>query len=63
MVTHNPNIVVNGDAEMVYAMNFAGGQCRVKTSGALQNKDVRDEVCDVMEGGATALKSRFHRLT
>ena len=63
VVTHNPNIVVNGDAEMVYAMNFAGGQCRVKTCGALQNKAVRDEVCDVMEGGATALKSRFHRLT
>ncbi len=62
VVTHNPNIVVNGDAEMVYAMNFASGQCRPKASGALQEETVRTEVCEVMEGGRAALKSRFQRL-
>ena len=62
VVTHNPNIVVNGDTEMVHAMNFAGGQCRAKSSGALQNEEVRTEVCEVMEGGRAALQSRFQRL-
>lgn len=62
VVTHNPNIVVNGDAEMVHAMNFASGQCRTKASGALQEEAVRTEVCEVMEGGRAALKSRFQRL-
>lgn len=62
VVTHNPNIVVNGDAEMVHAMNFANGQCRTKASGALQEESVRTEVCEVMEGGRAALKSRFQRL-
>jgi AAA domain/AAA domain, putative AbiEii toxin, Type IV TA system len=62
VVTHNPNIVVNGDADMVNAMNFAGGQCRTKASGALQEAAVRTEVCEVMEGGRAALKSRFQRL-
>jgi len=62
VVTHNPNIVVNGDAEMIHAMRFAGGQCSATASGSLQNGAVRTEVCEVMEGGRPALKSRYHRL-
>jgi energy-coupling factor transporter ATP-binding protein EcfA2 len=62
VVTHNPNIVVNGDAEMVHAMRFASGQCTATASGSLQNGIVRTEVCEVMEGGRPALKSRYQRL-
>lgn len=62
VVTHNPNIVVNGDAEMVHALNFSAGQCRSKAAGALQELPVRTEVCEVMEGGVAALKSRYRRL-
>jgi hypothetical protein len=62
IVTHNPNIVVNGDAEMLQALDFAGGQCRVTTRGCLQEKKVRDEVCRVMEGGRIAFERRYHRL-
>jgi hypothetical protein len=62
VVTHNPNIVVNGDAEMLYAFDFARGQCRVKQSGSLQDKAVRDEVCKVMEGGREAFERRYRRL-
>lgn len=62
VVTHNPNVVVNGDAEMVHAFAFGGGQCRVIERGALQEKSVRKEVCDVMEGGYDALARRWARL-
>ncbi|MEX2381779.1 MAG: AAA family ATPase [Opitutales bacterium] len=62
VVTHNPNIVVNGDAEMIHAMEFTSGRCQAKASGALQEESVRSEVCAVMEGGRDALKSRFQRL-
>lgn len=62
VVTHNPNIVVNGDAEMIHAMRFAGGQCSSVASGSLQDGAVRTEVCEVMEGGRPALKSRYQRL-
>lgn len=62
VVTHNPNIVVNGDAEMVHAMRFENGQCRAKASGPLQENFVRTEVCEVMEGGKPALVSRYQRL-
>lgn len=62
VVTHNPNIVVNGDAEMLHALDFKEGQCRVVQSGSLQQENVREEVCRVMEGGREAFKRRYRRL-
>ncbi len=62
IVTHNPNVVVNGDAEMVHALDFRGGQCRVVERGALQEKSVREEVCRIMEGGHEAFARRWARL-
>lgn len=64
IVTHNPNIVVHGDADMVHAMIDDGG--RVKrdetASGGLQEKATRQFICDVMEGGAIAFRKRFDRM-
>ena len=62
IVTHNPNIVINGDAEMVHALDFRGGQCRGVECGALQEKSVREEVCRIMEGGREAFSRRWARL-
>jgi hypothetical protein len=62
VVTHNPNVVVNGDAELVHVMDFGQGQCYLMESGALQEKRVRDEVCRVMEGGRDAFERRWKRL-
>jgi predicted ATPase len=61
IVTHNPNIVVNGDAEMIYALDF-NSQCFISQSGSLQNQKMRDEVCSVMEGGEDAFDLRYRRL-
>lgn len=62
VVTHNPNVVVNGDAELVHVMEFGRGQCFVQQSGALQEASVRREVCRVMEGGLEAFARRWKRL-
>jgi hypothetical protein len=62
VVTHNPNIVVNGDAEMLHALDFRAGQCRVVRAGSLQDQAMRDEVCNVMEGGREAFERRYRRL-
>jgi len=64
VITHNPNIVVNGDAELVNAMAFAGGQIILNPegSGCLQDAGVRQEVCDVMEGGRDAFERRYRRV-
>lgn len=62
VVTHNPNIVVNGDAEMLHALDFRAGQCVVAQSGSLQKESMREEVCRVMEGGREAFERRYRRL-
>lgn len=61
IVTHNPNIVVNGDAELIHVLDF-NHQCHLKQSGSLQEKAMRNEVCQVMEGGEEAFERRYQRL-
>ena len=62
IVTHNPNIVVHGDAEYVVSLDAPNGQTIVRCSGGLQELKVRDEICRVMEGGREAFQSRYHRI-
>ena len=62
VVTHNPNVVVNGDAEMLHALDFVRGQCVVAHSGSLQENAMREEVCRVIEGGREAFERRYRRL-
>lgn len=61
VVTHNPNIVVNGDSEYVVALEDRG-QINSLASGALQEVDVRKNVCEIMEGGELALQKRYKRM-
>lgn len=63
VITHNPNIPVNAGAENIIHMNFASGQIRHLVSGALQKRDVRESVCEVMEGGKSALEKRYYRIS
>ncbi len=62
VVTHNANIVVNGDAELVMALAARGGQTQKECSGSLQEKQVRDIICAVMEGGREAFTQRYRRI-
>ncbi|MDF2557972.1 MAG: hypothetical protein K0R71_1800 [Bacillales bacterium] len=63
VVTHNPNIPVNGASEQIIQLRFTRGMIQKQTSGALQKKIVRKAVCDVMEGGKTALYNRYYRIS
>jgi len=62
VVTHNANIVVNGDAELVIALAARNGQTQIETSGSLQEKAVRKTICEVMEGGEKAFEQRYRRI-
>ena len=62
VVSHNPNIVVHGDAELVLSLEAAGGQSRIVCQGGLQERQVCDEICRVMEGGREAFESRYQRI-
>jgi len=60
--SHNANLVVNGDAELVICCDhramgdYSGG--RVKLEGAIDMPPVRTEITQIMEGGERAFKLR-----
>lgn len=62
LVTHNPNIVVNTNSEQIVQMDYHHGQICNACCGALQNHDIRDAICNVMEGGKDALEKRYYRI-
>lgn len=61
VVTHNANVVVNADAELVMVMKHSFPPA-VERSGSIQNSEVKDDICLIMEGGRVALQSRYGRL-
>lgn len=60
--SHNANLVVNGDAELVVVCDYrtSGDQSggRIKLEGAIDVSEVRDAITHVMEGGEKAFKLR-----
>ncbi len=60
--SHNANIVVNGDAELVICCDYleSGNQTRgqIKAEGAIDSKIIKDEITSVMEGGEKAFRLR-----
>jgi len=60
--SHNANLVVNGDAELVICCDYraAGDQsgAQIKLRGAIDIPKVRDEITAVMEGGEKAFRLR-----
>ena len=61
VVTHNANIVVNGDSEMVHCLETAAGQSHLE-SDSLQTRIIRKRICDTMEGGSKAFQQRYRRI-
>ena len=62
VATHNPNIVVSGDAEQVIvldALSVSEGTCT--RSGSIDNQEIIDSVIDIMEGGKEAFLARLRR--
>ena len=62
VATHNPNIVVNGDSELVHSFHFKNGQVQIAHSGGLDDKDIREDICTIMEGGREAFERRYKRM-
>jgi energy-coupling factor transporter ATP-binding protein EcfA2 len=58
MATHNANLPVNGDAELVYAFEARNGKGEVLASGGLDQASVTKAVLDIMEGTEEAFRRR-----
>jgi energy-coupling factor transporter ATP-binding protein EcfA2 len=62
VTTHNPNIVVGGDAEQVIILKALGDRsARLEETGNIDEDAVIDAVIKIMEGGKEAFKERERR--
>lgn len=61
VATHNANIPVNGDAELVLSLADQGGKVQVRTRASIDDAAVREEIRTVLEGGAEAFRRRAEK--
>ena len=62
VTTHNPNIVVGGDAEQVIVLDaLTARQARVEATGSIDDGVIIDHVIRIMEGGKDAFEERERR--
>ena len=58
IVTHNPNIAVLGDAELIIPLKSTSIKSHVMSAGSIDRKETREMCCDILEGGKNAFKQR-----
>lgn len=61
IVSHNANLPVNGDAQLVYALKTDVGRGKLRTEGGLDNPHVKQAILDIMEGSAEAFARRSEK--
>lgn len=61
IATHNANIPVLGDAEMIASLKPHAGQGFIEDRGPIEHDDVRAKVQAVLEGGPEAFRKRSER--
>lgn len=58
VVTHNPNIAVLGDAELIIPLKSTNNKAKVLSPGSIDNADTVKLCCQILEGGVSAFKQR-----
>ena len=58
VATHNPNVVVNGDADMVIQLEATANRGCVACSGAIEEPAIRDAIVRTVDGGEEAFRLR-----
>lgn len=58
VVTHNPNIAVLGDAELIIPLKSTSLKAMVRERGSIDRPETRDLCCEILEGGHTAFIRR-----
>lgn len=60
--THNANVVVTSAAENIIVLEHGDEVPSIEAEGTLQSVTVRDNVCEILEGGEEAITTRYRRL-
>lgn len=61
VATHNPNLVVLGDAELILPLQAESGRGEVVDAGSIDSKATREQVVRLLEGGFPAFRERAFR--
>ena len=61
IATHNANIPVNGDAELIVALGAEGRMGKVLDFGSIDRPEMKEHVTTIMEGSAKAFRLRRER--
>lgn len=61
LATHNANLPVNADTDLVYALEVAQGRGSRLAAGGPDQTDTTTAVLDIMEGSAEAFKRRLDK--
>lgn len=58
IVTHNPNIAVLGDAELIVPLKSTSIKSIITERGSIDKEETRNLCCDILEGGRQAFVKR-----
>jgi hypothetical protein len=61
VATHNANVPVNGDAELIVALEMVERAVQPVALGSIDRGTVKEQVSDIMEGSAEAFRLRRER--
>lgn len=61
LATHNANLPVNADSDLVYALDVKDGRGVQLAVGGLDHDDTTNAVLNIMEGSAEAFRQRFDK--
>lgn len=58
IVTHNPNIAVLGDAELIVPLKSTSVKSHIMNEGSIDRESTREICCEILEGGKSAFIQR-----
>jgi predicted ATP-dependent endonuclease of OLD family len=58
IVTHNPNIAVLGDAELIIALKSTSDKSSIVARGSIDEPNTKKMVCQILEGAEEAFRRR-----
>lgn len=61
IATHNANVPVNGDAELILALGVENRLGRLLARGSIDKPEIKEQVNNIMEGSAEAFRLRKER--
>jgi len=61
IATHNANIPVLGDSELVLVLDTKNERCVINNKGSIDKEDIKADVKNIMEGGEEAFRIRAEK--